>query len=382
MSVTLRMKATSYPRPRQPAPQHVEVDRRPDVPDVRLRLHRQTAHVDARLPLLEGDEVTDLAGRGVVQAEVHPPILGKDRAPPRIADSCDSCDRSDPAGYRQQVRKPGSLLVATTVALTGLLAPVAIVAPAEAAAPARKIAYAEWDSAADLRQGTLPGLAIRQGRLALGEPAGRRTFAGRAYDTGSWVSPWRTPSFDLTELIASWDAVTPGDSWVEVSVRGRTAAGKRSSWDVLGRWAAGDKHLERTSVGGQGDDLADVNVDTWQADGALDAWRLRVTLLRGAGSRRAPGRPHRRHGQQPPRRRRRRHLGARARQRHHARRAPLLPDGPPRPLPEVGQRRAGLVLTDLDVDGARLLRRPAVRRRATPGCPTTTSTRGSTTPPG
>jgi hypothetical protein len=183
------------------------------------------------------------------------------------------------------VRKPASLLVATTVALTGLLAPVALVAPAEAAAPARKIAYAEWDTAADLQQGTLSGLSVRKGGLELGEPAGRRTFDGRAYDTGSWVSPWRTPSFDLTELIASWDAVTPGDSWVEVSVRGRTAAGKRSSWDVLGRWAARDKHLERTSVGGQGDDLADVNVDTWQAVGALDAWRLRVTLLRGPGSR-------------------------------------------------------------------------------------------------
>ena len=57
----------------QPAPQHVEVDRRPDVPDVRLRLDRQAAHVDARLPLLEGNEVTDFAGRGVVQPEGHPP---------------------------------------------------------------------------------------------------------------------------------------------------------------------------------------------------------------------------------------------------------------------------------------------------------------------
>ncbi len=179
------------------------------------------------------------------------------------------------------MRKPCSLLLVASVALAGLLTPVG---PAGAAAPARRIAYVEWDSGADLRTGKLSGVEVRKGRLAMGEPSGTRRFAGRDYDTGSWVSPWRTPAFDLTELIASWDAVTPGDSWVEVSVRGRTGAGTRSSWDVLGRWAAGDKHLKRTSVGGQGDDLADVNVDTWQADDALDAFQLRVTLLRGEGS--------------------------------------------------------------------------------------------------
>ena len=71
MSVMLRMKVTSYPRREQPAPQHVEVDRRADVAHVRLRLHRQPAHVDARLALLEGDEVADRARSGVVEPEGH-----------------------------------------------------------------------------------------------------------------------------------------------------------------------------------------------------------------------------------------------------------------------------------------------------------------------
>ena len=44
---------------------------------------------------------------------------------------------------------------------------------------------------------------------------------------------------------------------------------------------------------------------------------------------------------------------------HRARRAALLADGPPRPLPGVGRRRRGLVLTHVDLDGARLLRRAA-----------------------
>ena len=69
-------------------------------------------------------------------------------------------------------------------------------------------------------------------------------------------------------------------------MRGRPSPAAASSWDVLGRWAAGDRYVRRTSVPGQGDDLARVNVDTWQADPARASrpGRLRVTLLRGAGS--------------------------------------------------------------------------------------------------
>ena len=59
--------------------------------------------------------------------------------------------------------------------------------------------------------------------------------------------PWSTPAFAFTELIASWSASTPGDSFVEVEVRGRNAKGVTSSWDLLGRWAAGDQHVRRTT---------------------------------------------------------------------------------------------------------------------------------------
>ena len=60
----------------QPPLQHVEVDRRPDVPDVRLRLDRQAADIEPGLPLLEGHEVTDLAGLGVVEPD-HRSSLGR-----------------------------------------------------------------------------------------------------------------------------------------------------------------------------------------------------------------------------------------------------------------------------------------------------------------
>ncbi|CAB4702287.1 unannotated protein [freshwater metagenome] len=69
----------------QPALQDVEVDPRAHVADVRLGLHRQTADVDARLPLLQGDEVTDFAGRSVIQPQAHLLILGVlDPRPPIV----------------------------------------------------------------------------------------------------------------------------------------------------------------------------------------------------------------------------------------------------------------------------------------------------------
>jgi hypothetical protein len=179
------------------------------------------------------------------------------------------------------VRKTCSLLLATGMAATALLVPSS---PAGAQAPTRRIDYVHWDSGAALKGGQLKGVEVRQGKLRLGdEPAGTRAYAGHRYATGSWTSPWRSPGFGLTELIPSWDTATPGNSFVEISVRGRTDAGRRSSWDVVGRWAARDRYVRRTSVPGQGDDLAGVNVDTWQVDSASGVadWQVRVTLLRG-----------------------------------------------------------------------------------------------------
>jgi hypothetical protein len=149
---------------------------------------------------------------------------------------------------------------------------------------ARRIARTGWDTGAELRAGSMAGTAARKGGLRIGSASGSRAYAGRSYESGTWTSPWVEPGFGLTELIASWEARTPGSSWVEISVRGRTGDDRTSSWDVVGRWADADTHVQRTSVTGQGDDLADVNVDTWQADDAFAAWQLQVTLLRVPGA--------------------------------------------------------------------------------------------------
>ncbi len=164
----------------------------------------------------------------------------------------------------------------STIALALCLLPLLGAAPATAA-PSRRIDYATWDAPADLRSGTLEGLRVTAGRLTL--PAGT--------DTGRWTSPWATPGFALTRLIASWSARTPGDSRVRVAVRGRSGA-TTSSWDTLARWSAGDRYLRRTTASGQSDDLGSVDVDTWVVPGGVQAYQLRVTLARAAGQPASP----------------------------------------------------------------------------------------------
>ncbi len=169
-------------------------------------------------------------------------------------------------------------------------APTAVSGPATAGrADARQVDYRQFDSGAELRTGTGTGTRVASGRLRIDVPAAQRTLGGRTYDQSQWDSPWVEPGFAFTELVASWSATTPGDSFVEISVRGRDGSGRTSSWDLLGRWAKSDRFVKRSTFAGQGDDLADVDVDTWRAPAGLTSYQLRVTLAREAGTTRNPG---------------------------------------------------------------------------------------------
>jgi len=192
------------------------------------------------------------------------------------------------------VRRPLTTLLATCVALPALATLAPASAPANAAPPgegsarvaARPIARTQWDTTTELRTGTTSGARVTRGRVELDAPTAHRGYDGRQYDVGRWVSPWVSPGFALTQLVSSWSATTPGDSWLEVQVRGRAGDGGPSSWDVLGRWTSGDTHTVRTSVSGQSDDLASVNVDTWSANRStgLASYQVRVLLLRRSGA--------------------------------------------------------------------------------------------------
>ena len=182
--------------------------------------------------------------------------------------------------------------LATAVALSGAAAPTAAhgveqAATTAAAAPGdRRITLTRWDTAQQWRRGDRSGTTVVDGRLTFAKAVGRTSYDGRSYDVARWTSPWVEPGYSFTELIASWSAQTPRDSWVEIRVRGRSATGKHTSWDVLGRWASGDRFVARRSVSGQSDDGTSVSVDTWKA-GGLASYQLRVQLMRRTGT------PHR-----------------------------------------------------------------------------------------
>jgi len=221
------------------------------------------------------------------------------------------------------VRRPTSATLAAILA-AGLLVPlVTVPAPAQAAAAARRIDYRAWDAPAELRSGAQHGLRVTAGSLALDGDV----------DAGTWTSPWASPGFALTELVASWTARTPGDSSLRVEVRGRTRS-TTSSWDTLAVWAAGDRHVRRTTSSGQADDLGSVNVDTWEVPGGVTSYQLRLTRAAGL----AVGRRRRGRLLAPARRLRRRDLTARRRPGHRARRAALLADDPRGRLSAVRRR--------------------------------------------
>jgi hypothetical protein len=150
------------------------------------------------------------------------------------------------------------------------------------------ITYTKWATPKHLAHGSLAGATVAKGRLVIGTPVGTMKLAGTSYDVGRWTSPLVTPGYALTELVPSWTATTPGDSWIRVQVRGVLTTGASTGWDTISRWAAGDTYVRRTSLGSQPDGGARVSYDTWLVPGGATQWQVRVTLFRKKGTATTP----------------------------------------------------------------------------------------------
>ncbi|WP_410655515.1 C39 family peptidase [Amycolatopsis sp. lyj-112] len=156
--------------------------------------------------------------------------------------------------------------------------------------------YHEWSGHHGFRDGRLEGLDLEHGALRIDRPIGTIEHTEptlgttKTYEYGQWTSSSHTQGFDASQLIASWNARTPAKTWLKIEAKGRTAAGAETTWYVMGRWASGDGDIKRTSVDGQSDANAAVDVDTlvMKAGVALRSYRLRVSLYREAGSRATP----------------------------------------------------------------------------------------------
>jgi hypothetical protein len=185
------------------------------------------------------------------------------------------------------------LLVAVALLATAASVPAAAATPREDA----PVDFHQWRSPRGFQSGQADGVRPGpRGTLVIGRPAGTVEHTEpdlgttRGYEYGTWTSPSYRPGFGATELVASWNATTPADTWLKVEMRAGTGAGDTTPWFTMGRWASGDQDILRTTVPDQSDASGYVNVDTFvAADGVtLRSYQLRVTLYREAGTRATP----------------------------------------------------------------------------------------------
>ncbi|MDN3295764.1 peptidase C39 family protein [Streptomyces ficellus] len=155
-----------------------------------------------------------------------------------------------------------------------------------------------WTSSTDWCSGIRSGTRALTGdrpALVIDAPAGRTDYTDphtgtkAAWEYATWTSPEHVPTVPATELVASWNAGTPAGTWIAVELKGRYSDGAETPWYVMGRWAAGDGDIRRTSVDGQKDGRSAVRTDTLSLDDAasglrLVSYRLRLTLYRRPGT--------------------------------------------------------------------------------------------------
>lgn len=194
---------------------------------------------------------------------------------------------------------------AVAAAVAGTTAPAAAAAQpasAETDDPAqtqgRPIGYHAWTTHHDWRLGAAQGVRAVSGArpgVVLGTPAGRTDYTDphtgttAAWEYAVWTSPVHRLTVPATEIVASWNAHTPAGTWLQVELQGTYSDGTATPWYVMGRWAAGDQDIKRTSVDGQSDGRSGISTDTFAIDDAstglrLASYRLRLTLYRTPGT--------------------------------------------------------------------------------------------------
>ena len=162
--------------------------------------------------------------------------------------------------------------------------------------------YRSWISYQDWRNGTAQGTRAVAGArpgVVIAAPAGTTDYTdphtGKAgtWEYATWTSPVHRLRVPATEAIASWNAHTPAGTWLQVELHGTYSDGTRTPWYVMGRWAAGDQDIKRTSVDDQKDGKSAIWTDTFAIDDAttglrLVSYRLRLTLYRKPGTKLTP----------------------------------------------------------------------------------------------
>ncbi|MGX1882182.1 peptidase C39 family protein [Streptomyces sp. NPDC055287] len=189
-------------------------------------------------------------------------------------------------------------IAAAVGATTASAAAVGTATRAPSRAPSRPVDNRFWSSATDWRSGAADGTRAVAGRrpgLVIGTPSGRTDYTDphtgttSTWESATWTSPVHRSTVPATEVIASWNAHTPPGTWLAVELRGTYSDGTETPWYVLGRWAAGDGDIRRTSVDDQSDGRSSIWTDTFSMNSSagalrLASYRLRLTLHRKPGT--------------------------------------------------------------------------------------------------
>ncbi|MER6568348.1 peptidase C39 family protein [Streptomyces sp. NPDC001093] len=209
----------------------------------------------------------------------------------------------------QQPSRRTVLTAAVAVAAAGGTAPVAAAAQRPAAeaddtgeAQARTVDYHAWTTYREWRLGAAQGVRAVAGArpgVVIGAPASRTDYTDphtgttATWEYATWTSPVHRLTVPATEVVSSWNAHTPEGTWLQVELQGTYSDGTETPWYVMGRWAAGDQDIKRTSVDGQADGKSTISTDTFAIDDAstglrLTSYRLRLTLYRRPGTHLTP----------------------------------------------------------------------------------------------
>ncbi|MDT0397181.1 MULTISPECIES: peptidase C39 family protein [Streptomyces] len=203
------------------------------------------------------------------------------------------------------------LAAAVVAAVAGSAGPASAGAPTTATpaggAPgggsaARPVDNRAWTSYTDWRGGTADGTRAVAGArpgLVIARPSGTTDYTDphtgttAAWEYATWTSPVHRLKVPASEVIASWNAHTPEGTWLQIELKGTYSDGTDTPWYVMGRWAAGDQDIRRTSVDDQSDGRSSIWTDTFSVDDAasglrLASYRLRLTLHRRPGTRLTP----------------------------------------------------------------------------------------------
>ncbi|ANS63846.1 putative membrane protein [Streptomyces lincolnensis] len=199
----------------------------------------------------------------------------------------------------EQLSRRTVLAAAVAAAAAAGASPAAAEPPADdtadpVRAPASFVDNRAWTTYTDWRAGTVKGARAVAGTrpgVVIGTPAGTidhtdpHTGRTASWEYAIWTSPVHELAVPATEVIPSWNARTPAGTWLQVELKGTYSDGTATPWYVMGRWAAGDQDIRRTSVDDQSDDRSSVWTDTFAIDDPatglrLTAYRLRLTLYR------------------------------------------------------------------------------------------------------